>query len=90
MIVSVSMSCFYPWYLSWSLFGSRLHVGSRRGEGTPCRHSNIGVCILSLWAAIFVQAVPWSVGLELCVHVPADLLRRSLWIVKLLLWLALE
>ena len=73
-----------------SLFGSRFHVRSGSGEGTPCRHGNIRVCILSLRAAYLVQAVPGRVGLELCVHIPADFLRCGLWIVKLLLGLALE
>ena len=73
-----------------SFFGPFIHVGSRGCEWTNGSHGDIIVGILSLWAASLVQTVPWRMLIELCVHVPTDLLCSSLGIVELLLWLALE
>ena len=65
-------------------------VGSCLDEGTYCLHGHVTVGVLRLGAARLVQAVPWRMVIEFSVHVPAELLRSRLWVIKLLLWLSFE
>ena len=61
-----------------------------RSEGASVLESNIRVSVLSLGAKLSIFAVVRSVGLEICVHVPAELLGSSLRVVELLLGDALK